>query len=59
MLLRDLEGFDMIFFENLDKSWNTFAIGLQYSKIKYAYDTFYKKELPQDTYSWHFSLQLQ
>ena len=51
---RDLEGFDLIIFENLDKSLES-----QYSKIKYTYASLNKKEPTPETYFGHFSLQLK
>ena len=34
-------------------------MGSQCSEMKHTHDTLYKKESPLETYSWHFSLQLQ
>ena len=48
-----------VVFENLDKSLEYVCYDAQYSKIKYTYESLYKKEPPLEIYSWHFPLQLQ
>ena len=34
--------------------WNTSAMGSQYSKIKFTYDSLYKNKSPLEIYSWDF-----
>ena len=55
---KDLEGFDLIIFENLDKSLEYVCDGIPIQQNE-VHDTLYRKEPSPETYSWHFSLQLQ
>ena len=57
--IKDLAVFALIIFRNLGKSLEYVCNGIAIQQNKYTYDTLYKKEPTPETYSWHFSLQLQ
>ena len=44
--------------ENLGKPLETPTLESHYSKMKYTYDSFFRKESPSEVYSWNFPKRL-